>query len=52
MLFPRELHFNIKAEKTVDVKLNYSKITINTPQQFPFSISSKYEPIVYKEKQQ
>ena len=50
MLFPYQLHYNIKAEKNVDIKIQYSKVSINKPQTFPFSIPSKYERIIYKEK--
>jgi hypothetical protein len=49
-LFPFNIYYNIKAQKNVDIKIEYSKVTINTPQTFPFSIPSKYERIVYKEK--
>jgi len=50
LLFPYSIHYTIKAQKNVDVKIEYSKVGINTSQTFPFSISPKYERIVYKEK--
>lgn len=50
LLFPYSIHYNIKAEKNVDIKIEYSKVSINIPQVFPFNIPSKYERIVYKEK--
>ena len=49
MLFPHNLHFNIKAEKNIDIHVDYSKVTINTKQRFPFSIPSKYERIATRE---
>lgn len=51
LLFPYNMHYNIKAEKNVDIKIEYSKISINSVQSFPFSIPAKYERIVYKEKE-
>lgn len=50
LLFPYSIHYKIKAEKNVDIKIEYSKVANNNPQLFPFSIPSKYERIVYKEK--
>jgi len=46
--FPHQVHFNVKAEKNVSVSIEYSKVSINMPQTFPFSIPEKYERIVYK----
>jgi hypothetical protein len=51
MLFPYQIHYSIKAEKNVDVKIEYSKVSINTVQTFPFGIPPKYERIIYREKQ-
>ncbi len=51
MLFPFQVQYKIKAEKNVNVQLTYSKVSINTVQSFPFSIPSKYERIVYGEKE-
>jgi hypothetical protein len=50
MLFPFQIQYKIKAEKNVEVKITYSKASINTVQSFPFSIPPKYERIVYREK--
>jgi len=50
MFIPHQLHFNIKAEKNVDIHIDYSKVFINTPQVFPFNIPSKYVRIESKEK--
>jgi len=44
-LFPHKIKLNIKAEQPIRVSLNYSKISINKPQKFPFTISEKYEQI-------
>lgn len=44
-LFPHHLMFDISAEKPVEVDVFYSKISMNEPQEFPFKISSKYEPM-------
>lgn len=35
--------FNIQTEKTVNITLEYTKVNINKPQEFPFSIPEKYE---------
>lgn len=45
MTVPFNLLFDIKAEKNMNIKIEYSKISRNTAQTFPFSIPSKYEPI-------
>jgi len=50
VLFPFSIHHSIKAEKNIEIQIDYSKVNINTAQSFPFSIPSKYEKIVYKEK--
>jgi len=44
-LFPYHVTYNLVADKPIDVVLDYSKIKINEPQQFPFKISSKYSRI-------
>jgi hypothetical protein len=41
--FPFVSAFNIKSYKTVDIKIEYSKVTINKAQDFPFTIPEKYE---------
>lgn len=45
MTVPFNLLFDIKAEKNMNIKIEYSKINRNTVQTFPFSIPSKYDPI-------
>ena len=45
MTVPFNLMFDIKAEKNMNIKIEYSKINRNAAQTFPFSIPSKYEPI-------
>lgn len=43
---PFKLVFDIKAEKNLNIKIDYSKITRTAPPQtFPFSIPAKYEKI-------
>lgn len=44
-LFPHHLMFDITAENPAEVDMNYSKIRLNTPQNLPFKIPSKYERI-------
>lgn len=50
LYFPHKISFDIKAEKKISMSLEYSKITINKPLTFPFSIPEKYDPIIYKER--
>lgn len=50
-LFPQNLNFAIKAQKKINIKINYTKITLNEEQSFPFKIPDNYEKLVYKEKQ-
>ena len=49
LCFPYKVSFDIKAEKNVSIFIEYSKVTINKSQNFPFSIPEKYEQINYKE---
>jgi hypothetical protein len=44
-LFPYDLIFDIFADSRVTVKVNYSRIRLNEPLTFPFSIPEKYERI-------
>jgi len=44
-LFPNHVTYHLAADKPIDVDLDYSKIKIDEPQQFPFKISSKYSRI-------
>jgi len=45
MLFPYKVKFDIKADKNVLVKINYSKVKTDASQTFPFSIPESYERI-------
>lgn len=40
---PMKARFDITAEKKATINLEYSKVTVNTPQTFPFSIPESYE---------
>jgi hypothetical protein len=44
-LFPHHIFYDLMADKPVQVDLDYSKIEINEPQEFPFKISSNYTRI-------
>lgn len=44
-LFPYKITFDAKANKMIRIILNYSKISLNKPQKFPFKIPEKYEQI-------
>jgi len=50
-LFPQKMNYTIKAEKNVTIDLNFSKVTLNEEQSFPFKIPDNYEQIIYKGKQ-
>jgi hypothetical protein len=44
-LFPFKIHFEIIADEKIEVKVDYSRIRIDEPTSFPFTIPSKYERI-------
>jgi hypothetical protein len=44
-LFPSALKFDIQAEDVIKIKINYSKVTLNEPMTFPFSIPENYKRI-------
>ena len=44
-LFPRKLEFEITAGNNIDVAVEFSKITINTPQTFPFKVPASYKEV-------
>lgn len=44
-LSPHHLNFQITAENSITVDIDYSKIELDSPQKFPFKISSKYQRI-------
>ncbi len=48
-LFPQKINCVIKAQKKIDIQINYSRITLNEEQNFPFKIPENYEKSVYKE---
>ena len=50
-LFPMKMNYTIKAQKNVNINIEYSKVTLNEEQTFPFKIPDNYEQIVFKEKQ-
>lgn len=50
-LFPQKMNYTIKAQKNVTIDLNFSKVTLNEEQTFPFKIPDNYEQIIYKGKQ-
>lgn len=51
LLFPYRANYLINAEKKIELMIEYSKMAVNVPQTFPFSIPEKYNPIIYKEKE-
>lgn len=44
-LFPYDILFEISADENIIVKVNYSRIRIDYPYTFPFTIPAKYERI-------
>jgi hypothetical protein len=50
-LFPQKMNYTIKAQKNVNIDLNYTTVTLNEEQSFPFRIPDSYEQIIYKGKQ-
>lgn len=42
-VLPMKGRFDITAEKKATISFEYSKVTLNTPQSFPFSIPESYE---------
>ncbi|NTV83994.1 MAG: bifunctional phosphoribosylaminoimidazolecarboxamide formyltransferase/IMP cyclohydrolase, partial [Bacteroidales bacterium] len=43
--YPSELHFDIMAEDIIKIRINFSKVTLNEPMAFPFSIPENYKRI-------
>jgi hypothetical protein len=43
LFVPMKARFDISAEKKATIHFEYTKITLNTPQTFPFSIPESYE---------
>jgi len=50
-VFPQKISYSLKAQKKVNIEINYSKIALNEEQSFPFKIPDNYEKMVYKENQ-
>ena len=44
-LYPSILRFDIMAEDILKISINYSKVTLNEPMSFPFSIPENYKRI-------
>ena len=44
-LYPSALQFDIQAEDMIKININYSKITLDEPMTFPFSIPENYKRI-------
>ena len=44
-LYPSALKFEIQAEDLIKIKINYSKVTLDEPMNFPFSIPENYKRI-------
>ena len=49
-LFPYKMNYDIKAQKNVTINIDYSKVSLNEDQTFPFKIPANYEQIIYKGK--
>jgi hypothetical protein len=47
-LAPFKMLYNITAEKKIKAEIKYSRISINEPQRFPFSIPSSYDRIEFR----
>lgn len=47
-LFPNKINYTIKAEKNVAIQLDYSKVSINSAQTFPFTVPSSYDRVTYQ----
>ena len=44
-LFAQEMTYTIRAENTIRVKAGFSKITLDVPMQFPFTVPASYQPV-------
>jgi hypothetical protein len=49
-LFPMTMKYIIKAQKNVNIDINYSKVTLNEELSFPFKIPDNYEQIIVNKK--
>ena len=44
-LFPKNINFNLQAEKKIDVQIDYSRIDVNEKINFPFKVPKKYKSV-------
>ena len=44
-IYPEELKFNIQADDLIKIRIDYNKVTLNEPMNFPFSIPDNYDRI-------
>ncbi len=49
---PHNVNIEIKAEKKIDLKINYVRIEINQPQKLTLNIPKNYDPIPIKKEKQ
>jgi hypothetical protein len=49
-LFPMKMIYAIKAQKNVNIDIQYSKVNVNEDVSFPFKIPDNYEQIIYNPK--
>jgi hypothetical protein len=44
-VYPSALQFDVTAEESIKIKVDYNKVTLNEPMSFPFSIPENYKRI-------
>ena len=44
-LFPHGINYSIEADNPIDVKIKFTRITLNEVVKYPFKVSSKYKPL-------
>lgn len=49
-LFPKNVYFDLHSESRIEVKLAYSKITVNKALNFPFRVPKRYKSVVRLDK--
>ena len=49
-LFPFQIDYHIKANKNIQIVVNYSKIALNDVLSYPFKIPDNYDQIIFSEK--
>lgn len=47
--FPYHIDYQIRAQKEIDIAVDYVKVTLNEPLTFPFKIAENYQQITYNE---